>query len=95
MYLNHTAIAAPWLLCDCRFTEPFFVALFRPAWLIVADFATSVLSELCCFPLLNYSAFVAVADRLRVLFSNSCLISLLANFRLWLHSISHLAVVFA
>ncbi|WP_308007129.1 hypothetical protein [uncultured Prevotella sp.] len=46
MYLNHTATAAPLLLCDCRFSEPFFVALFRPEWLIAADFATSVLSEL-------------------------------------------------
>ena len=47
MYLNHTATVAPLLLCDCRFSEPIFVARFRPAWLIVADFATSVLSELC------------------------------------------------
>ena len=55
MYLNHTATAAPLRLYDCRFTEPFFVALFRPAWLIVADFDTFVLRELCLFPLLNYS----------------------------------------
>ena len=47
MYLNHTAAAAPLLLCDCRFTEPVFVALFRPEWLIAADIDTSVLRELC------------------------------------------------
>ena len=46
------------------------LARFRPAWLIVADFATSFLRELCRFPLLNYSVFVAVADWLRVLFSS-------------------------
>ena len=81
MYLNHTATAAPLRLCDCRISEPVFVARFSQAWLIEADFCSSVLSELCRFPLLNYSVFVVVADRLRVLFSNSCLISLLANFR--------------
>ena len=70
MYLNHTATVAPLLLCDCRFTEPVFVALFRPEWLIAADIDTSVLRELCCFPLLNYSVFVVVADRLRVMFSS-------------------------
>ena len=69
MYLNHTATVAPLLLCDCRFSEPVFVARFRPARLTVADLATSVLSELCCFPLLNYSVFVSIADRFIVPFS--------------------------
>ena len=65
-------IRLPPLCCVCAiavFPSRSLSARFRPAWLIVADFATSVLSELCCFPLLNYSVFVAVADRLRVLFS--------------------------
>ena len=75
-------IRLPPLRCVCAIVASpsrSLCARFRPAWLIVADFATSVLSELCCFPLLNYSVFVAVADRLRVLFSNFVPISLLAN----------------
>ena len=61
MYLNHTATVAPLLLCDCRFSEPVFVARFRLARLIVANVGTFVLGELCRFPLLNYSVFVIVA----------------------------------
>ena len=49
MYLNHTATAAQLRLCDCRFSEPFFVARFRPAWLIAAVIDTSVLRELVAF----------------------------------------------
>ena len=70
MYLNHTA-TAEWLLCAIVAPPSrSLCARFRPVWLIVADFDTSVLRELCRFPLLNYSVFVAVADRLRVLFSS-------------------------
>ena len=49
MYLNHTATAAPLRLCDCRFSVRSLCARFRPAWLIVAEFGTSVLRELCYF----------------------------------------------
>ena len=83
MYLNHTATAAPLLCAIAASSSRSLLARFRPAWLIVADFDTFVLRELCRFPLLNYSVFVAIADRLRVLFSNFVPISLLANLRLW------------
>ena len=41
VFLIFTATAASLLLCDFRFSEPVFVARFRPAWLIATDFGTS------------------------------------------------------
>ena len=96
LFFRILIIRLPPLRCCCAIavlpSRP-LSALFRPAWLIVADFDTFVHRELCRFPLLNYSVFVVVAGRLRVLFSNSCLISLLANCKR-LHSISPSAVNF-
>ena len=61
MYLNHTATAAPLLVVRLSLLRAVLCALASArAWLIVADLATSVLSELCRFPLLNYSVFVVV-----------------------------------
>ena len=51
MYLNHTATAAALRCAFVASPSRSLLARIRPAWLIAADVGTSVLSELCPFPL--------------------------------------------